>query len=303
MKTFNWTSAVKAGILAGAMWGLVGAGRIPAYAQKPQTIGSAIISSDVVNKLPKATASGEQDIAIIDAQRGALDRFLDAHPEIGNEVVGRPAAMTDPNFLHDHPELQGFLDTHPLVKADPRAFVSAREWRNDPPRSELSEFMSDLAPLAAFAFALLAITWIIRTLFENRRWNRSFKMHDEVHTKLIEKFASGQDFNAYIQSEGGRRLLEWTPPATDTTSRGLPNPIGRIFWSLQAGLVLALMGVGMLLLRSHMTANDAPPLLVFGTLALTVGAGFILSALISYGLSRHLGLIDANLQRSGLTAK
>jgi hypothetical protein len=68
-------------------------------------------------------------------------------------------------------------------------------------------------------------------------------------------------------------------------------------------LVLLLMGVGMLLLRSHMTATDAPPLLVFGTLALTVGAGFVLSALISYGLSRHLGLIDANLQRSGLTAK
>jgi hypothetical protein len=303
MKAFNWSGVVRAAIVTGATWGVMGAGFSPVYAQKPQAIGNASTSLEAATKLPKATAIVEQDVSVIDAQRGALDRFLDAHPEIGNEVVGRPAAMTDPNFLHDHPELQGFLDTHPLVKADPRAFVSAREWRNDPPRSELSEFMSDLAPLAAFAFALLAIAWIIRTLFENRRWNRSFKMHEEVHTKLIEKFASGQDFNAYIQSEGGRRLLEWTPPATDTTSRGLPNPIGRIFWSLQAGLVLALMGVCMLLLRSHMTPNDAPPLLVFGTLALTVGAGFILSALISYGLSRHLGLIDANLQRSGLTVK
>ena len=303
MRAFNWSGAVKAAIVTGAMWGVVAAGLTSASAQKPPATGNGASSAEGASKLSKATASEVQDISIIDEQRGALDRFLDAHPEIGNEVVGRPAAMTDSNFLHDHPELQGFLDTHPLVKADPRAFVSAREWRNDPPRSELSEFMNDLAPLAAFGFALLAITWIIRKLFENRRWNRSFKMHEEVHTKLIEKFASGQDFNAYIQSEGGRRLLEWTPPATDTTSRGLPNPIGRIFWSLQAGLVLALMGVGMLLLRSHMTATDAPPLLVFGTLALTVGAGFILSALISYGLSRHLGLIDASLQRDGSAVK
>jgi hypothetical protein len=60
------------------------------------------------------------------------------------------------------------------------------------------------------------------------------------------------------------------------------------------------MGVGLLRLHSQIVASE---LLVFGTLGITVGAGFILSALISYGLSRHLGLIDANLQGSGSTAK
>jgi hypothetical protein len=303
MKAFNWSVALKAVIAAGAMWGVVAAATTTVFAQKPQAVGNGASSPEVARKLSKATASEEQDISIIDAQRGAMDRFLDSHPEIAHEVVDNPTALTDQNYLKDHPAMQAFLENHPQVKDDPRAFISPRNFRVESPRSELSEFMSDLAPLAAFAFALLAITWIIRTLFENRRWNRSFKMHEEVHTKLIEKFASGQDFNSYIQSEGGRRLLEWTPPATGTTSRGLPNPIGRIFWSLQAGLVLALVGVGMLLLRSHMMASDAPPLLVFGTLALTVGAGFILSALISYGLSRHLGLIDANLQSSGSIAK
>ena len=32
--------------------------------------------------------------------------------------------MTDPNYLKDHVAMQAFLDSHPLVKADPRAFVS-----------------------------------------------------------------------------------------------------------------------------------------------------------------------------------
>jgi phage-related protein len=242
-------------------------------------------------------------MASIDAQRGALDRFLDSHPEIASEVVGNPAAMSSPNFLREHPELQAFLDSHPQVKADPRAFLSPREWRSETRRSELDDVLSDLVPFSAFVCVLLAVLWVLRILLENRRWNRSFKMHEELQAKLIEKFASGQDFNAYVQSEGGRRLLEWTPPATDTTARGLPNPLGRIFWSLQAGLVLLLMGLGLLLLRGQLAASDVPPLLVFGTLGLTLGIGFILSALVSYGLSRHLGLIGGAGQGSDLALK
>lgn len=295
---FNWTSSLGVMVLVGAIWGSVSLAPAPAIAQKLPAVASATSSTEGSSKLLNVTRPGDQDITTIDAQRGALDRFLDSHPEIGNDVAGDPTAMGSPNFLRGHPELQAFLENHPLVKADPRAFISPREWRNEPPRSELAEFMSDLAPLTGFVCALLAILWVIRTVLENRRWNRSFKMHEEVHTKLIEKFASGQDFNAYMQSEGGRRLLEWAPPTNSSTSRSLSNPIARIFWSLQAGLVLLLMGTGVLLLRSHMGENDQPPLLVFGTLGVTLGAGFILSALVSYGLSRHLGLIDGTAQGS-----
>jgi len=284
-------SALWAVVLAGAIWGAVGGVPAPVYAQKSTAVTTAASNSD-------------QDIATIDAQRGALDRFLDTHPEIANDVAGRPAAMSDPNFLHEHPELQAFLDSHPQVKADPRAFLSPRAWREEPRRSEdAAEFESYFFPSAVIVCFLLAILWVLRTVLENRRWNQSFKMHEELQTKLIEKFASGQDFNAYMQSDAGRRLLEWTPPATDTIWRGLPNAIGRIFWSLQAGLVLLLVGVGMLLLRGQMAARDVPPLLVFGTLGVTLGAGFILSALVSYGLSKHLGLIGGTGQGSDALLK
>jgi phage-related protein len=277
--------------LAGAFWVLMGAGPAPAQAQKLPAVANAASASN-------------QDIASIDAQRGALDRFLDTHPEIANEVAGSPEVMSNADFLHRHPELQAFLDSHALVKADPRAFISPREWRNNEPRrTEFDEILGDMVPLFAFLCCLLAVLWVLRTLLENRRWNRSFKMHEEVHTKLIEKFASGQDFNAYLQSEGGRRLLEWTPPVTDTPARGLPNPLGRIFWSLQAGMVLLLVGLGLLLLRGQMAASDVPPLLVSGTLGVTLGGGFILSALVSFGLSKHLGLINGAGAGSDLTLK
>jgi len=291
MKTnMRWRSALWAVVLAGAFWGLVGVGPVPAYAQKSTAVASAASPSD-------------QDISIVDTQRGALDRFLDAHPEIESDVAGRPHAISDPNYLHEHPELQAFLETHPLVKADPRAFLSRGDWRYQSHRSDLDDLFSYLFPSSVFVCFLLAFLWGLRTLLETRRWNRSFKMHEDVHTKLIEKFASGQDFNAYLQSDAGRRLLEWTPPVTDTTSRGLPNPLGRIFWSLQAGLVLLLVGLGLLLLRDQMAASALPPLLVFGTLGVTLGIGFILSALASYGLTKHLGLINGAGQGSDALLK
>jgi len=291
MKTNSkWCGALWTVVMAGALWGVMGAGPVPAYAQKPAAVVSAASPTD-------------QDISNIDALRGALDRFLDSHPEIANEVVGRPAVMSDPNFLHEHPELQAFLEGHALVKADPRAFLSPRAWAEAYRGSDLNEFMNDLAPVLAFACALLAIVYVVRTVLDNRRWNRTFKVHEDVHTKLIEKFASGQDFSAYLQTEAGRRLLEWTPPVLDTTARGLPNAVGRIFWSLQAGLVLLLMGFGLLEIRGHMAPNDASALLVFGTLGVTLGAGFILSALVSYGLSKHLGLIGGAMQGNDLALK
>ncbi|MDR3676554.1 MAG: hypothetical protein P4N24_13765 [Acidobacteriota bacterium] len=267
-------SAFWALVLAGAIGCGLGAGRVPAYAQKAPAAVSA-------------TSPLDQDISSVDVQRGALDRFLDKHPEIENDVLGNPPTMSDPRYLHEHPELQAFLESHPLVKADPRAFLSPIKWRYYPRRSALG----DLVPFLAWGCFLLAVFWVVRTLVENRRWNRSFKMHEDVQAKLIEKFASGQDFNAFMQSDTGRRLLEWTPPVMDTTARGLPNPLGRIFWSLQAGLVLLVVGLGLLGVRGGMAANAAPPLLFFGTLAMTLGTGFILSALVSYGLSKHLDLI------------
>ena len=58
---------------------------------------------------------------------------------------------------------------------------------------------------------------------------------------------------------------------------------------LQLGVVLLMVGIGFLYLR-----NSVPdvmiPLLVFGTLALMLGIGFIAAAGISWVLARQLGI-------------
>jgi hypothetical protein len=236
---------------------------------------------------PVAEPSEEQ----LDQARGALDRFLDSHPEIQGDVTGDPNRMiNDPNYIHERPELQAFLEAHPLVKADPRSFISPEAWRFQNRQTDADVLLGWFIPFSVFICCLLAVLWVLRVVLENRRWNKSFKIHEAVHTKLIEKFASGEDVTAYMDSEAGRRLLEWTPPSIQTGSRGLPVAASRILWSIQAGLVLGLVGVGLLLIRNRIP-DVLEPLLVFGTLGLTIGAGFIISAFVSYALSRHLGLM------------
>jgi len=237
------------------------------------------------------TVSADQGETSLDAQRGAFDRFLDAHPEIEDEVLGDPPRLSDPNYVRDHPALQAFLESHPMVKADPRAFLSPGTWRFVSHRSSDEELLSWFVPFAVFVCCLLAVLWVLRAILENRRWNKSFRVHEEMHTKLIEKFASGPELSAYLETGAARRLLEWTPPAFDAPSRSLPAAAGRIIGSLQAGLVLLLVGLGLLLVRNLTPPPDAQPFLVLGTLGVTIGAGFILSALASYVLSRRLGLI------------
>jgi len=239
-----------------------------------------------------AASQAQANPAAVDAERGALDRFLDSHPEIQNDVLSYPERIRDQNYIHDHPELQAFLEGHPLVKADPRSFISSANWRILNRRSDTEELFSWLIPFAVFLVCLLAVLWVLRYVLENRRWNKTFKVHEEVHTKLIEKFASGQELTAYMESEAGRRLLEWTPPAPDLPSRGMPATLGRIIWSITAGLILVPAGLGLLLIRDRIP-DGVEPLLVFGTLALTIGAGFILSALVSYGLSKQLGVLSS----------
>jgi len=271
----NYRKKCRAGVLAAMFLWCVHAGSRPGFGQ-----GS-------VTRVTPETQPEQASPMETDAARGALDRFLDAHPEIESDVLGDPHRISDPSYIHEHRELEAFLASHPLVKADPRAFISARSWRfSQGGKNDTEELLSWFIPFSVFVCMLLAVLWVVRTILENRRWNKSFKAHEDVHTKLIDKFASGQELTTYMESDAGRRLLEWTP----SIEGRMPFAAGRILWSLQAGLILGLAGVGLLSVR-HYVPDAAQPLLVFGMLGLTIGLGFCLSAVLSYGISKHLGLL------------
>ena len=73
-------------------------------------------------------------------------------------------------------------------------------------------------------------------------------------------------------------------------------PIGRILWSVQAGCIIAFAGAGLMYSSTRFAANATLadielPLFVMGVTAVAIGAGFVVSAVIAYMLSRRLGLL------------
>ena len=67
---------------------------------------------------------------------------------------------------------------------------------------------------------------------------------------------------------------------------------------MQAGLVIGLAGAGLLLASARMSAiggdaaDFAPVVYGIAMLAVAIGIGFVLSAVVAYGLSRRLGLFE-----------
>ena len=69
-------------------------------------------------------------------------------------------------------------------------------------------------------------------------------------------------------------------------------------WTVQAGCVIAFAGGGLMYSSSRFAANATfsevgLPLFVMGATAVAIGAGFMISAIVAYGLSRRLGLLTS----------
>jgi hypothetical protein len=137
-----------------------------------------------------------------------------------------------------------------------------------------------------------AFIWIIRTLLDYRRWLRVTRVQAEVHGKLLDRFASNEDLLSYIQTPAGRKFLESAPiPLDADVSRTVSAPINRILWSVQAGVIIAAGSMGLLYISGREIQEIGRPLFAMGSVGLALGAGFVVSALVSYLLSRRLGLV------------
>ena len=159
--------------------------------------------------------------------------------------------------------------------------------------------MQGLMILTVLLLVTSVLVWLVRTVVDYRRWIRLTRVQTETHTKLLDRLTSQDDLLAYMQTPAGRRFLESAPIALDPASRPLGAPLNRVLLSVQAGIVLALGGVGLLFISRRAIPEIEQGLSAIGTLALALGAGFIISAAIAYFLSNRLGLFD---QRPSVTA-
>ena len=238
--------------------------------------------------------------------RERLHEIFRQYPPSLTEVLRYdPSLLSNDAYLAPYPVLATFLAQHPEVAHNPGYFVGEyrdNQWQNDPRRQviQLMEgVLAGLAVLTGFVTLVGVVGWLLKSLIDYRRWLRLSKVQTEAHSKLLDRLTSNEDLLAYIQSSPGRRFLESAPIPIDPTTRPISAPVGRILWSVQAGLVVAMGGLGLLYV-SHEIPIGTPaysdlslPLFVMGIVAVALGGGFVLSAVVAYAISHRLGLFDA----------
>ncbi len=226
-----------------------------------------------------------------------MERMFQHYPPMLRNVLQLdPTLLGNPAYLAPYPGLANFLGAHPEIARNPAFYIG------EPPRAPRDsrsqtldmwkEVYASCGVFAGFALATGLLVWLIRTFVDYRRWNRLAKVQTDVHTKILDRFTANEDLLAYIQSPAGSKFLESSPIKLDAAPKSVGAPLGRILWSLQGGLVLISGGMGLQVVGGRMGHEAAAPLLALGVLAIALGIGFVASAIISYAISRRLGLIE-----------
>jgi hypothetical protein len=244
------------------------------------------------------------------ATQDELLKMLRLSPTLTTVVSHDPSLLSDQEYVsRNNPQLAAFLAAHPEVTRNPDFYLFTRVKHDDgSPNEELEravwpelirppqnhnaqEIVEPLAFVLGFGLFLGTIIWLLRQFLENRRWSRIFKLQSEVHGRLIDKFSSTQELAQYMATEAGKRFLEAAPiSAGIEPEQPVPNAVARVLTPLQIGIVLVLLGIGLLLLR-HVSTDTQIPMLIFGTIALMPGLGFIISAGVTWVLAERLGLM------------
>lgn len=140
--------------------------------------------------------------------------------------------------------------------------------------------------IVLFPMLFGAMSFVLWTIFSTIRRLRIARLQADLQAKLVEKLGTTQDLLAYVQTDAGRQFLE-----SLSVERTSPSPYGRIIGAVQAGIILAFFGAALLFLRGRISGAEQG-LLVFGTIFVTLGFAFAISAGVSYSLSKSFGLLN-----------
>jgi hypothetical protein len=258
----------------------------PGWAQAPK--GSSAASPSLVTlERPDAPRT-----------RAELSKLLQGYPpSLPAALALDPSLLSNQSYLAPYPALQGFLNAHPEIVHNPAFYVGEGSLPHPMDRdAQLMDMWKDvtvgLTVFVAFGMAAGVLAWLTRTIIDYRRWSRLAKVQTDVHTKILDRFTANDDLLAYIQSPAGSKFLESSPIKLDAGPRSVGAPLGRILWSVQGGLVLMAAGIGLQVVSGRVASDVSQPIQALGVLGIALGLGFVSSAVVSFAISRKLGLIE-----------
>jgi hypothetical protein len=266
---------------------------------------AAPATTPATSSTPTTSAPTTQTPARIDDydSRETRDKFRELlhtyPPAVGMVLRLDPSLFNNTAYLASYPGLSAFVAAHPEIAHSPEFYLQTvsvsypSDTRQDVQHERTLRILAGLAGIFVFITVTLTLAWLVKTLIQQRRWNRQSHVQTEVHSKLMERLTTGEEMIAYAQSPAGKRFLEGGPIALDAAAQPVSVPISRFLWSMQAGLVLSAAGLGMEIVSGQMPIDVTPVASGLGILVLSIGIGFVVSAIVSFVLSRKLGLVPA----------
>jgi len=237
-------------------------------------------------------------------RRELSDLFRHYPPNLKSVLALDPGLMTNQSFLAPYPALAAFLSAHPEVARNPTFYVGNPESERVPDTTaEIAHTWENMVSETEAAFAgimaMCLLAWLIRSFIDYRRWGRVTRVQTEAHTKLLDRFSNNEDLLAYVNSPAGSKFLQSAPISLDAGPRNVAAPLGRILWTVQGGVVLIALGIGLEVVSRQSTYPIQEPLHALGILAMALGIGFVISAIISFVISHRLGLIERRQAPTG----
>jgi hypothetical protein len=269
----------------------------------PASAGQRTPASEVPAAVQTRDRTNVTAVTTLDADetRRQLEDVLKAYPPSLPRILRMdPTLLNNDVYLQPYPALAVFLTQHPEIKHNPQYFLAqygsdGNQYYRSTPQDRAIDMWRNTIEGFTIGTVILAIAsgviWLVKTLIDHRRWSRLSKVQTEVHTKLLDRFATNEDLLAYIQTPAGRKFLE-SAPINISAPQALSAPLGRIMWSAQAGAVLTVLGLGVVLVSRMAIEEVAPPLAAMGSIVIALGIGFLVSAFLAYTLTRRFGLMS-----------
>jgi hypothetical protein len=260
-------------------------GTLPAQ-QTTSTSGTSAETSTAPAELTTAPATEMSS----DEIRNQFSNLLRQTPyEVATILALDPALISNEEFLAVYPQLARFVEQHPEIRHNPRFYLADFAHRRGE-KGALEDSFESLIILGIFTLIAFALAWFVRTVIEQKRWNRLAQTQSEVHNKILDRFGSSEEVLAYIKTPAGTRFLESAPIPLHTERPTSNPPLTRVILSIQAGVIVAAAALGMLLVSGRFEGESGQSLFAMGMIAFCIGGGFIVSAGVSLFLTRRLGL-------------
>jgi hypothetical protein len=136
-------------------------------------------------------------------------------------------------------------------------------------------------PIIAILAPIILVGWLV--WLGTKSQARRLDALTSAQERIIGKFGSAREFIDFLQTPGGMRYL-------DAFTMPKKAPSERILKSVTTGIVLSCLGLGLLAIGGYYGFREEPPVII-GTIVLSLGVGFLVSAWFSTRLSRAWGLM------------